>query len=147
MTALDGSYIQKMQESIKFSEDNRKQAAKISKRVGYDERVALIKRHRSAGMRDPSENELAVVADTAVGQHGSWKVAVSNEQWGSRLATMYALAELVAAQREANELARKNIMLQQEILLELRRGRTASIIDQRRPEPPHHAGMAPPQQT
>lgn len=104
--ALNGTFIQKMNESIAFAERNR---LRVVARTAYlrDKEARLAeKRHRDAGRLPPTDEDVDVNTDFAASKDPKWKLAIANEQWGGRLATMYALAELTAAQRETNVLLR-----------------------------------------
>lgn len=100
--ATSGSSHDKMNESIDFAERNRKVAS--SRRDVMLERVRATLQNRRTTASPATFN---VMADDALNKDEVFTIAVANEQWGSRLATMYALAELVRAQRETNVLLRK----------------------------------------
>lgn len=93
--ALEGNTLARFYDALRFSETNRQRAADIASRrlVGTAQR--LRKLHRSQDLPPPSDLEIEVANDVAVGQDGRWKLAVSNEQWGARLAAMYGVAVVV----------------------------------------------------
>lgn len=109
-----GTFIEKMNEAIKFSEDKRKRVTFLGRVIGDKARAELIRRHRQMRMDPPSQADLDTKADAAIEADARWRTAVGDDQWGYRLATMYGTAELVAAQREANEIARQHLLEQQE---------------------------------
>lgn len=107
--ALNGTFIEKMNESIKFAETNRSRVQFIYKQLQDSALRQEILRREQQGLGSPTQATIDTIADAWAGENAKFKVAVSNEQWGSRLATMYALAELVVAQREANDIARQQL--------------------------------------
>lgn len=105
----EGTFIEKMNEAIKFSEEKRKRVTTLGKIIGDKARSELIRRHRQMRMEPPSQADIDTKADSAIEADARWRLAVADEQWGYRLTTMYGIAELVAAQREANDLARRQL--------------------------------------
>jgi len=97
---VGGSYIERMNEAIEFSEKSRVRVTELSKEIGDIARAELINRYRNKKVPPPSPSMLATAADEAISKDARWKVAVADEQWGGRLATMYSLAELTLSTRE-----------------------------------------------
>jgi hypothetical protein len=110
--SLDGTFIEKMHEAVLFSEHNRAQVERITRRVRDEVMHDLIGRNKARDVPPPSTFEISTVTDERCTQRSSYKNAVGDEQWGARLATMYALVELVAAQRQANSIAEQQLTAQ-----------------------------------
>lgn len=140
----EGTYVQKMQEAIKFSEEKRKRVTALGRMIGDRERDALVRRHKQLNMGAPSQADQDTKADAAIEADARWRVAAADEQWGYRLATMYALAELVAARREATDLARQQLTEQRTTndLLKMLVGQLSVPVDMSRPIEPGFRGPA-----
>lgn len=115
--ATTGTFLEKMQESLRFAETNRNRAMSRRQFIADVEQSAATRRHEYSKHTPLTKPQLDVIVDTAVGRDGTFKLAVSNEQWGARLATLYGVMELVASTNETNTLLRA-------ILVELRTQRT-----------------------
>lgn len=97
---IQGTYIERMNDAIVFSEAKRVRVAKLAAEIGDRARVELIELYRQRRAAPPSEAMLNTVADAAIEKDVRWKTAVGDEQWGGRLTMMYALAELALTARE-----------------------------------------------
>lgn len=144
--ALKGNFIEKMNESIRFAEQNRARVGQVTAEIRETVLIELSHRYKALDMQ--SNSRVAVVTESRAADDPRFKVAIANEQWGSRLATMYALAELVAAQREANHLAQlhlgalqDNNALQTAVLSRL--NELISLLDVR--EEPEYSNVTVPQ--
>lgn len=103
-----------MQEALRFTESNRIKASQRREFITSIEGERAVRRHAYTNQQPLSKAQLDTITDAAVGRDGRFKLAVSNEQWGTRLATLYGVMDLVASSRETNGLLRA-------ILVELRR--------------------------
>lgn len=137
--ALSGTFIEKMNEALRFSEKNRARAVTETQRLCVDLLSVENARRRALGMPQLTVDSASIRAavNVAAGNDTRIKSAVDNEQWGYRLTTMYALAELVTAQREANFIAAQQLKATQrqtDLLVELLRvvtGNTSTVPHQR----------------
>lgn len=131
--ALRGTFLEKMQESLRYSEMNRARVVSEMERLRADLLNVENVRRRAIGMPpvDANSTSIRAAADVAAGQDTRVKSAVDGEQWGYRLTTMYALVELVTAEREANSIAQKQLeetRKTNELLRELIRGHNANRV-------------------
>lgn len=124
-----GTYVQKLQEAIKFSEDKRKRVTQLGRVIGDKARNELLRRHQQIGMRPPSQADLDTKADAEIEADARWRTAAADEQWGYRLAVMYGTIEIMAAANQSNELTRALIVEQQETNRLLRRLLDATMPD------------------
>lgn len=121
---VSGTYLDKMNEAIRFSEEKRWRVVTLTQEISEASAQELIKRHRQLGKPPPTKAHLETAADKACEADPRWQTAVGDEQWGYRLTTMYALAELVAATRENTQVlkaiyeeARATRITQQRLLI------------------------------
>lgn len=94
-----GTYIDKMNEALIFTESSRQRVTDLSAEVSERARVELTHRHAMIGMRAPSTVDVAVKAGREIADDARVKLATADERWGAQLAQTYALAELVATTR------------------------------------------------
>jgi hypothetical protein len=104
--SLTGSFLEKMQEALRFSEKNRRRAVKVREDIRAVVANELHRRHAYVDM-PVSNAQLDTIVDARVAADSRFSVAVANEGWGRDLAQTYALVELVAAQNETNALLRE----------------------------------------
>lgn len=97
---IEGTYIERMNAAIVFSETKRVRVAQLNAEIGDQARNELIELYRQKRVDPPTKSMLDTVAEAAIEKDARWKNAVGDEQWGSRLTTMYALAELALTARE-----------------------------------------------
>lgn len=105
--ALAGTYRAKLRESIEFAEKNRADVAVVARsvRIRVERRLTRL---AAAQRRDgPETREVDLAVDSDLEKDKWVKLAVANEQWGGRLAMMYALADIAAAQHSQTELLRE----------------------------------------
>lgn len=124
---LNGSYLDKMRDAVGYSERNRAAAD-----VRFDEVVAVVTQRIRAAERSGatqsvmSNAAVTATAETQLKTDKRFNSRVDDEQWGARLGTLYAVAELaesvpllvnllsqqVTEQRETNQLLRQLLRAQ-----------------------------------
>jgi hypothetical protein len=100
---------EKMTEAITFAEVNRADVDQILQLDRPTVTRDLIQRHREAGRAAPTVREIDIATEKRAEERSEFKTALSNERWGWRLATMYALEALVAQELGTHSLLRELI--------------------------------------
>lgn len=92
--ANHGDSYDRLVDAVRFSERNRSRVDALTdavrRRVEAQEWAELTRRHKHARMDPPTSADLDRVVDERISRNPEWQAAVQNEQWGARLATMYA---------------------------------------------------------
>lgn len=117
---IKGSYVERMNDAIVWSESSRVQANLRGKEIGDEARQELITRYRLKRVAPPSKPMLDTVANKAIEKDERWGVLVGQEQWACRLADMYALAEVALSQRETVQVLKAQYEQQAALLREQR---------------------------
>lgn len=87
---LTGSAVDRMMEAIEFSEANRRRVSEIveSYRPGTERQIR--EQFRLRGQPLPSPRELDYYVQQRAASDPKFTLAINNERWGWRLATLYA---------------------------------------------------------
>jgi hypothetical protein len=117
---LTGSALERMLEAIAFSEENRARVAEITESYRESTTRQVLEQFRQRGQPPPTRRELDYYVQQRAASDPRFAVAVNNERWGWRLATLYEAQ--VSAQN-----ATVTHSLLREILTELRRQRGPSV--------------------
>lgn len=117
---IEGTYIERMNAAIVFSEASRVRVAKLAAEVSKEARDELIRLYRHKRAATPTKSMLDTVADAAVEKDARWRNAVGDEQWGGRLTMMYAIAEVALSTREHTQAFDLILKTQQQLLAEQR---------------------------
>lgn len=147
---VGGTYIERMQAAIRFSEESRVKVGILTREITAQVENELRARHRQLGKPAPTRAQILTAADAACSRDNRWSLAVADEQWGGRLTQMYANAELVSSVRESvqvlkslcyelravNQLASQQVAEQQTTndLLKMLIGHLAALTEL--PDPP-----------
>lgn len=110
---MHGTYLERLHEALRFAHDNRGKAFDRADDLRPEIERDLLRVARASGRTaSPSDREISFALDSRLAKDPRFTGSVANERWGMRLANTYALVELLYAQRHANELAAKQILVQ-----------------------------------
>lgn len=97
--ALRGSAADRFSDAIAYSERNRRRVARERARVRRRFYPQIVRQLRELEMRSPTEEQVDALLDRLCAEDPDFKTAVSNEQWGGRLAQTYGLV-VIAEQND-----------------------------------------------
>lgn len=119
--ATRGNFVNRMLESLGLSERSRLRASSVRDRVRVTVRRELETRyaHITEGSFR-SDARVETVVDTRVAEDTTFKAAIADEQWGTRLTTMYASVQLVEDSKEIKLLLGQQVEQQRQTNLLLR---------------------------
>lgn len=123
---LTGTYLQRLLEVLNFAHEHRKKAFDYADKVKPDVVAALERRGRDSGRGrahvPPKDDEIAFALDRRLTGDPKFTGPVSNERWGMRLASTYALVESLYTQRALVDRVETTNALLAELREEVRRG-------------------------
>jgi hypothetical protein len=105
--ALSGDITERLRESVAYMHRYRRRTVLVRRRIVRREENQIRLRYRNAEQREPSVEEVDVLLDRVVSESPDFQAAVSNEQWGVRLTTAYALLRVAEQNDEVIALLRR----------------------------------------